>query len=113
MKIHHKTADAVGVIFGVCFLVAATFAAQRRGWSFLLDQSDLWLVRYSLVIFFINAPLAFIVLGVMTWLGVLLPYNAPESTPASRAKGSAIGALITLPMWIAMSANERGCLYVI
>lgn len=102
MKIYSKSAGALGVIFGVCLLVAVAFVAQRKGWPFLLlEQSDLWLVRYSIVILFINGPLWFIMSGVLIWIGVF-PVNALKSTPTSRAIG-VVFSLFPLPMWIAMS----------
>ena len=105
MRIHYKRAGAVSVIFGICLLIAVAFVAQRRGWSSLLDQSDLWLVRYSIPILFLNFPILFIVSGIVMWLGILPPYNAPESTSAIRAKASAFAILFTLPVWISLSLD--------
>jgi hypothetical protein len=104
MKIHHKKDGAVSMIIGMCLLVAITFILYRRGW-FVDEQSNLWLVRYSIPIVLFNIPILLIVSGIVMWLGISPPYNAPESTPASRAKASAFAILITLPMWTALSLD--------
>ena len=62
------------------------------------------MVRYSLVILFLNGPLAFILLGICYWLGLITPYYSPEYTPATRAVSEAFGVLIALPSLIALSA---------
>jgi hypothetical protein len=102
MKKQYKNTGVVSVITGMCLLVAMTFIHYRRGWP-LVEQSDLWLVRYSIPIVFFSGSIAFVVIGIVTWIGVFIPSYVPEITSAGRAKSASLAVLITLPMWITLS----------
>jgi hypothetical protein len=102
MKTHYKSTGVASVIFGVCLLMAVAFVIQQRGLSFLIGESDLWLVRYSIVIAFITGPLWFIMGGVLIWIGIF-PSNQIKNTSVNKALEVAF-ILFPLPMWIALSS---------
>ena len=103
MNTRYRPQGIAGVLFGILGLVLATVIVLRRDWL-SADAPGPALLRYAVLAAFFDLPVTFIILGIGTWVGLIAPYRAPESSEKNRAKVNVLIMLLTLPAWIALSA---------
>lgn len=95
-----KLIGMLGIVFGlVCFL---PLVAGERG-KLILRAYDLFIVKYSLIIVFINGGLLFIIFGVLIYLGIVVPYYSAYKSKYERAKHNLLLIVLSLPFWVSIS----------
>ena len=99
-SLKNKVIGMLGIVFGmVCFL---PLVAGERG-KLILRSYDLFIVKYSLIIVFINGSLLFIIFGVLIYLGIIVPYYSADKSKYERAKYNLLLIVLSLPFWLSIS----------
>lgn len=99
-SLKNKLIGMLGIVFGlVCFL---PLVAGERG-KLVLGAYDLFIVKYSLIIVFINGGLLFIIFGVLIYLGIIVPYYSADKSKYKRAKHNLLLMVLSLPFWVSIS----------
>jgi len=102
----YKLIGILGIFFGlVPFL---PFFTNR---SFILPDSDVFFIKYVLIISFINCGLGFIVLGILTYLGTLTPYHFANKY--EKAKLHLVTIPIMLPILISWTVLIYSDYYIV
>ena len=70
----HKSYKIVGVLARLIGLLAFFPLINFTNSNLVWDESNNFIFRYSLVIFLVFGGLYFIVMGVLQYFGILLPY---------------------------------------
>lgn len=99
---NNKLIGILGIIFGLlCFV--PLFSVDKS--KLIIHDSNLFLVRYLMIIGFINAGVYFIVFAALNYIGVLVPYYSKSITKYEKAKNHLIGIVLSLPFWVSISAT--------
>ena len=87
-----KIIGVFGIIFGLLVLSTLIIA----DWSKLIvPVSDIFLVKYTIVIMLINAGMVFLVVGVLIFFGVFIPQTEYE-----KARNNLVVMLLASPFFI-------------
>lgn len=95
----NKLKGAVGVIFGLVFLSSLLIIDKSK---LIIPVSNLFLVRYFIVICIINAALWLIIAGALFLMGSLDPANAKDKAEYKeiKAKRVLLNAVLISPFFI-------------
>ena len=91
----------LSILIGI-FALSSFFIFDRS--KLIFYQSDIFLIRYSLAISIANAGLVFVVMGVLLYKQLLVPYLSKSATKYERAKNETCTILLSIPIWISISA---------
>jgi len=99
---NNKLIGMLGIIFGLlCFV--PLFSVDKS--KLIIHDSNHFLVRYIMVIGFINAGVYFIVFAALNYIGILVPYYSKFITKYDKAKNHLIGIVLSLPFWVSISTT--------
>lgn len=90
-----KFVGLLGIIFGLAAFSPFVFGDKSR---LIIQGSDLFFVKYSLFILFINGGLGFLISGIMIYLGLIPPNYFGDIDKYQKAKYRIIGILFFSPI---------------
>lgn len=71
--------------------------------NLVFQGSNLFFVKYSIIIAFINVGLFFIVTGILTYFGIFTGYNYSQMNKSEKAKCILFGIIFNFPILISFS----------
>ena len=96
----HKIIGILAILFGLmAFIPLINFDESKLVWT----ESKNFIVRYSLVISFISGGLFFIVMGVLQYVGVIIPYYQVGENKYEKAKTHVASTALATPILFALS----------
>jgi len=87
-----KIIGALGIVFGLLVFSAFIILDWRK---LIIPVSDIFVVKYTLVIMFINGGVWSLVVGVLVFFGLFIP-----ETEYEKARNSLLGWLLASPFFI-------------
>ena len=101
---NNKLIGIVGIIFGLICLASLLVIDQR---NIIIPNSDLFLIKYFIVIVIVNSGLYFIVVGILGFMGIFVPSHAKTKIEYDRtkAKGILLSTIILTPFWLSLFAT--------
>lgn len=104
-SLNRKLIGAVGVIFGLLTLISLLVIDRNK---FIIPVSDIFIIKYSIIISIINGGLWFTIFGILI-LTEALPNPADAKNEIEyrqiRAKGFLLGTLSASPFFISFFAT--------
>jgi len=97
----NKLIGILGIVFGLaCF--SPLFAVEKS--KLIMQTSDLFLVKYYVIIVSINGGLGFIIFGILIYFGILVPYYFIGRDEYEKAKHDLLGVVFSVPFLISTTA---------
>jgi len=87
-----KIIGALGIIFGLLVFSALIILDWRK---LIIPVSDIFVVKYTIVIFLINGGVWFLLVGVLVLIGRFIPQTQYE-----KARNNLLGMLLASPFFI-------------
>lgn len=97
LQLKRKFIGICGIVLGV-FCIGILFIFDRD--EFILSISTNFIVKYFLLILFINSGIYFIVFGILNYIGILIPYYSEDITEYEKAKNIITGFVLSFPFWV-------------
>jgi len=114
MRPYNKILGGAGVIFG--FLLLALFLLTYNN-RLLISASNLFVVKYFLIILIVNGCFYFIVFGFLYYFDVLVPYYSYGISKYEKAKNNFVSIILSSPLWLSLSITihtlSRNLLWII
>ena len=96
----HKIIGILAILFGlVAFIPLINFENN----NLIFTESKKYLIRYSLIISFISGGLYFIGMGILQYVGVLVPYYLAKDNEYEKAKNHVFSFVLMSPFLFVLS----------
>lgn len=99
---NRKLIGILGVLFGLLGIVVISLIDKGK---LTLSDSDLFIVKYFVLIGLINCSLYFVIYGLLQFYGFIVPYYSENKTEFDKAKNIVCGIILLSPVWISGTAT--------